>query len=133
MTPFDTIVAIATASGRGAVGVVRISGAKVPRIAAEILGSLPAPRVAHLRLFRDADGAVLDQGLAVYFPAPASFTGEHVLELQGHGGAFVLDRVLQRILALGARMARAGEFTERRRAFLEALGRLLSTSEAMAE
>ena len=130
MTPFDTIVAIATASGRGAVGVVRISGAKVPRIAAEILGSLPAPRVAHLRLFRDADGAVLDQGLAVYFPAPASFTGEHVLELQGHGGAFVLDRVLQRILALGARMARAGEFTER--AFLN--GKMdLAQAEAVAD
>ncbi len=126
----DTIVAIASPPGRGAVGVVRVSGPEVPRIAIEILGALPTPRLAGLRQFRDEDGAVLDAGLALYFPAPASFTGEHVLELQGHGGAFVMDRLLQRVLGLGARMARPGEFSER--AFLS--GKMdLTQAEAVAD
>jgi tRNA modification GTPase len=126
----DTIVAIASPAGRGAVGVIRLSGAQVPRIAVEILGALPAPRVACLRSFRDEDGAALDEGLALYFPAPASFTGEHVLEIQGHGGAFIMDTLLQRVLALGARMARPGEFTER--AFLN--GKMdLAQAEAVAD
>ena len=94
------------------------------------MGALPAPRSACLRRFRDADGSALDEGLALYFPAPASFTGEHVLELQGHGGAYVMDSVLQRVLALGARMARPGEFSER--AFLN--GKLdLTQAEAVAD
>jgi len=126
----DTIVAIATPAGRGALGIVRVSGAEVPRIAVEILGALPVPRVACLRRFRDEDGTTLDEGLALYFPAPTSFTGEHVLELQGHGGAFIVDRVLQRLLALGCRMARPGEFSER--AFLN--GKMdLVQAEAIAD
>lgn len=113
MTSPDTIVAIASPAGRGAVGIVRISGSDVPRIAAAILGGVPAPRLARLCRFLDSGGASLDQGLALYFPAPASFTGEHVLELQGHGGAVVMDLLLKRLLALGCRMARPGEFSER--------------------
>ena len=113
MIPFDTIAAIASAPGRGAVAVIRVSGPDVPQIAASILGSLPAPRTAHLANFLDADGQAIDRGLALYFPAPASFTGEHVLELQGHGGVFVLDSLLERLLEIGCRAARAGEFSER--------------------
>lgn len=112
----DTIAAIATAVGRGGIGVVRVSGANVPKIAAELLGGLPSPRQASLRIFRDASGEMLDGGIALYFPAPASFTGEDVLELHGHGGAVVLDMLLSRVLELGARVAQPGEFT--RRAFL---------------
>jgi len=111
--PADTIVAVASAPGRGAVGVIRVSGSKVPQIAEGILGMLPKPRRAALRRFLDARGASIDEGLVLYFPAPASYTGEHVLELQGHGGALVVDLVLQRLLELGCRMARPGEFTER--------------------
>jgi len=126
----DTIAAVASPAGRGAIGVIRISGAEVPRIAVAILGAIPTPRVACLRRFKDADGAALDEGLALYFPAPASFTGEHVLEMQGHGGAFVVDRVLKRVLALGVRMARPGEFSER--AFLN--GKMdLAQAEAVAD
>ncbi|MDB6082493.1 MAG: tRNA modification GTPase TrmE, partial [Gammaproteobacteria bacterium] len=126
----DTIVAIASPAGRGAVGIIRISGAEVPRIAVQILGVLPAPRAACLRRFRDEDGSPMDEGLALYFPAPSSFTGEHVLEMQGHGGAFILDRILRRLLALGCRMARPGEFTER--AFLN--GKMdLAQAEAVAD
>ena len=126
----DTIVAKATAAGRGAVGIIRVSGTQVPRIAAEILGTLPVPRVAHLAKFLDADGRTLDQGLALYFCAPASFTGEPVLELQGHGGALVMDMLLQRVLALGGRMARPGEFSER--AFLN--GKIdIAQAEAVAD
>jgi tRNA modification GTPase len=126
----ETIAAIASPPGRGALGVIRVSGAAVPHIAVQLLGVLPAPRVACLRRFRDADGTALDEGLVLYFPAPASFTGEHVLELQGHGGAYVMDSVLQRVLALGARMARPGEFSER--AFLN--GKLdLTQAEAVAD
>jgi tRNA modification GTPase len=92
---------------------VRVSGAEVPRVACAILGFVPAPRHARLASFLDAGGNCLDQGLALYFPAPASFTGEDVLELQGHGGPLVTDLVLKRVLELGCRMARPGEFSER--------------------
>lgn len=113
MIPPDTIAAIASATGRAAVGIIRVSGAEVPRLAIALLGSIPVPRIAQLARFRDADGDTLDQGLALYFPAPASFTGEHVLELQGHGGSQVLDMLLRRLLQLGARLANPGEFSER--------------------
>ncbi|MFN4290183.1 MAG: tRNA uridine-5-carboxymethylaminomethyl(34) synthesis GTPase MnmE [Permianibacter sp.] len=109
----DTIAAIATAAGRAGVGVIRISGDQVPTIATALLGKLPSPRLAVRALFRDADGSAIDDGLALYFAAPKSFTGEAVLELQGHGGPVVLDRLLRRCLELGARMARPGEFSER--------------------
>jgi tRNA modification GTPase len=109
----DTIVAVASAAGRGAVGVVRVSGPLVPQIAAGILGVLPAPRRARFSKFLDARGRSLDEGLALYFPSPASYTGEHVLELQGHGGTLVVDMLLKRLLELGCRMARPGEFSER--------------------
>ncbi len=126
----DTIAAVATAPGIGGVGVVRISGPRVPAIARELLGALPAPRHARFARFRDADGTALDEGLTLYFPAPHSFTGEHVLELHGHGGPVVLDLLLQRTLALGARPARPGEFSER--AFLN--GKLdLAQVEAVAD
>jgi Predicted GTPase len=86
MSARDTIAAVATAPGVGAVGILRLSGPAVPDIATAVLGRLPAPRVAQLAAFRAADGEVIDQGLVLYFPAPHSFTGEDVLELQGHGG-----------------------------------------------
>jgi len=126
----DTIVAVASAAGRGAVGVIRVSGPRVPQIAADILGGLPAPRRARFSSFLDAQGGSVDQGLALYFPAPASYTGEHVLELQGHGGALVVDMVLKRLLELGCRMARPGEFSER--AFLN--GKIdIAQAEAIAD
>jgi tRNA modification GTPase len=126
----DTIVAIASAPGRGAVGVVRVSGPDVPQIAESIVGNLPAPRIAQVAHFLGGDGAPLDRGLALYFPAPASYTGEHVLELQGHGGVLVLDSLLQRLLELGCRMARPGEFSER--AFLN--GKIdIAQAEAIAD
>ena len=109
----DTIAAVATPPGRGGVGIIRISGKQVAELAASILGSLPSPRNAVHRLFKAADGTPLDDGIALYFPAPHSFTGEDVLELQGHGGTVVLDMLLKRCLELGARMARPGEFSER--------------------
>ncbi|OGI46947.1 MAG: tRNA uridine-5-carboxymethylaminomethyl(34) synthesis GTPase MnmE [Candidatus Muproteobacteria bacterium RIFCSPHIGHO2_01_FULL_65_16] len=113
MKSSDTIAAIATASGRGAIGVVRVSGPRAAAIAAAVLGRRPRPRHAGLGPFRDAAGRPLDQGLALFFPAPHSFTGEDVLELHGHGGPIVLDMVLGRVLELGARLARPGEFSER--------------------
>ena len=126
----DTIAAIATAPGRGGIGIVRLSGPATPRIARDILDSLPPPRQATVATFRGDHGEVLDDGLALFFPAPHSFTGEDVLELQGHGGPIVLDMVLARVLALGARAARAGEFSER--AFLN--GKLdLAQAEAVAD
>jgi tRNA modification GTPase len=126
----DTIAAIASAPGRGAVGVIRVSGPSVPQIAASIVGNLPAPRVAQFAHFLGPDGAPLDRGLALYFPAPASYTGEHVLELQGHGGVLVLDSLLKRLLELGCRMARPGEFSER--AFLN--GKIdIAQAEAIAD
>lgn len=112
----DTIAAIATAQGRGGIGVVRISGRHVEIVAREILGKLPVARHAAYGNFLDKNGDTLDQGVALFFPAPHSYTGEDVLELQGHGGPAVLQLVLRRCLDLGARLAQPGEFT--RRAFL---------------
>lgn len=116
----DLIAAIATPPGRGGVGIVRLSGpgAALRQLAQALIGDLPPPRMASYRDFRGAahggrDQGVIDQGLALYFPAPHSFTGEHVLELQGHGGPVVMDLLLERVLDLGARLARAGEFSER--------------------
>jgi tRNA modification GTPase len=130
VSPPDTIVAVASAPGRGAVGVIRVSGPEVPQIAIGILGSLPAPRQARLSAFLDAHGKSVDEGLALYFPAPRSYTGEHVLEMQGHGGTLVIDMVLKRLLELGCRMARPGEFSER--AFLN--GKIdIAQAEAIAD
>ncbi len=130
MTANDTIVAIASPAGRGAVAVIRISGPEAARLAATLLGRQPCTRQAALAQFRDAAGEVLDQGLLLYFPAPASFTGEHVLELQCHGGVVVQDLLLARLLELGCRPARPGEFTER--AFLN--GKLdIAQAEAVAD
>jgi tRNA modification GTPase len=121
----DTIAAIATPVGRGGIGVVRVSGPAVPRIASEILGRVPEPRLATYAPFAD-----IDKGIALYFPAPHSYTGEEVLELQGHGGPMVMQMVLGACLDAGARLAEPGEFT--RRAFLE--GKLdLAQAEAVAD
>ena len=109
----DTIAAVATPAGRGGVGIVRVSGPAARTIAAAMLGRLPKPRRAAFSCFRAADGAALDHGIALFFPAPHSFTGEDVLELHGHGGPVVLDMLLARTCALGARPARPGEFSER--------------------
>lgn len=109
----DTIAAIATPPGSGGVGIIRISGSAVTVIARQLLHKLPMPRYARFAAFLDADGVAIDAGIALYFPAPASYTGEDILELQGHGGAVVMDMLLRRVLALGARLARPGEFTER--------------------
>ena len=109
----ETIAAIATPPGRGGIGIVRVSGPGVADIAADIAGSLPEPGRIAFREFRDEEGALLDQGLLLYFVAPRSFTGEDVVEFHGHGGPVVLDLILQRTLALGARLARPGEFSER--------------------
>ncbi|GIK35704.1 MAG: tRNA modification GTPase MnmE [Gammaproteobacteria bacterium] len=113
MNPADTIVARATPPGRGGIAVVRISGPAVRDLASPLLGALPRPRYATLCGFRGADGEALDLGLALYFPAPHSFTGEDVLELHAHGGVVLADMLVARVLALGARLARPGEFTER--------------------
>ncbi|MFC5742238.1 tRNA uridine-5-carboxymethylaminomethyl(34) synthesis GTPase MnmE [Dyella tabacisoli] len=126
----DTITAIASAPGAAGVGVVRVSGPAVPAIAQNLLGREPQPRHAHFAAFRDVAGELIDRGLLLYFPAPASYTGEHVLELQGHGSAVLLDALLRRVCELGARLARPGEFTER--AFLN--GKLdLAQAEAVAD
>ena len=109
----DTIAAIATAAGRAGIGVIRVSGSNLATFAQSLLGKLPAPRLATLTGFKGAHGELIDQGLALYFPAPASYTGEDVLELHGHGGNAVLRSMLQRCLELGARMAEPGEFTQR--------------------
>jgi tRNA modification GTPase len=109
----DTICAIATPPGAGGLGIVRLSGPRVPDIARQLAGRLPPPRHATLADFRDAGGEIIDTGIVLYFAAPHSFTGEDVLELQGHGGAFILQCVMQRALELGARPARPGEFSER--------------------
>ncbi|MGH8446307.1 MAG: tRNA uridine-5-carboxymethylaminomethyl(34) synthesis GTPase MnmE [Solimonas sp.] len=128
--PTDTIVAIATAPGRGGVGIVRLSGPQSARIAAKLCGALPAPRTAALREFRDAAGETLDSGLVLHFPAPRSFTGEDVVELQGHGSPVALNLVVQAACAAGARPARPGEFSER--AFLN--NRIdLAQAEAIAD
>ena len=109
----DTIAAIATAQGKGGVGVIRISGLGIEALASEILGKLPAARHATYCDFLDEKGDALDQGIALYFPSPHSYTGDDVLELQGHGGPAVLQLILQRCLNLGARLAQPGEFTLR--------------------
>ena len=109
----DNIAAIATAPGRGGIGVVRVSGKGLAAIAAALTGRQLTPRLATYTSFLAADGTPLDQGIALYFPAPHSYTGEEVLELQGHGGPAVLQSVLQRCLQLGARVAQPGEFTQR--------------------
>jgi tRNA modification GTPase len=116
LNPADTIAAIATAQGYAGIGVVRVSGARLSRLAVELLGKLPEPRRATRAGFRDAAGGAIDDGIALYFPAPHSYTGEDVLELQGHGGPVVLQLLLRRCFELGARLAEPGEFT--RRAFL---------------
>jgi tRNA modification GTPase len=126
----DTIAAVATPAGRGGIGVVRVSGSAVPTISKKVLGVLPEPRHATHALFRDASGAAVDEGIALYFPAPHSYTGEPVLELQGHGGPVVMQALLAACLDAGARLAEPGEFT--RRAFLE--GKLdLAQAEAVAD
>lgn len=109
----ETIVAQATAPGRGGIGILRISGPLAGEVANNVLGKCPKPRMADYLPFKDVDGTVLDQGIALYFKAPNSFTGEDVLELQGHGGQVVLDLLLKRILQIdGVRLARPGEFSE---------------------
>jgi tRNA modification GTPase len=109
----DTICAVATPPGAGGLGIVRVSGPAVPSISKALTGILPAPRHARLAAFLDVKGEVIDSGIVLYFPAPHSFTGEHVLELQGHGGTQILQQVMRRVLDLGARAARPGEFSER--------------------
>lgn len=109
----DTIAAVATPPGNGGVGIIRISGALIPEIAKQLLNKPLIPRQALYSSFIDDDGSVIDSGITLYFPAPASYTGEDVLELQGHGGSVVLDMLLRRVLSLGARLANPGEFTER--------------------
>ncbi len=111
----DTIVACATPPGRGGIGIVRVSGTAtaIDSIARAVLGSLPKPRAAVFRPFRDSRGEAIDDGIAIYFAPPRSFTGEAVLELHGHGGRVVMDLLVARIVELGARLARPGEFSER--------------------
>lgn len=126
----DTIAAIATAPGRGGIGVVRVSGSGLLPFARSLTGRFPEPRHAGFVRFRDAAGDAIDEGLLLYFPAPASFTGEDVIELQGHGGPVVLGLLLARCVELGARLAEPGEFS--RRAFLN--GRMdLAQAEAVAD
>lgn len=109
----ETIVAQATPIGRGGIGILRVSGPLATDVAQAVLGKCPKPRVADYLPFKDDDGTVLDQGIALFFKAPNSFTGEDVLELQGHGGQVILDILLHRILKIqGVRIARAGEFSE---------------------
>jgi tRNA modification GTPase len=104
---------LATAPGRGGIGIIRVSGSLVTNIAKTVLGQIPPPRQAEYLPYLDESGETLDVGLALYFPAPNSFTGEDVLELQGHGGPVVMDLLLKRVYGLGARPARPGEFSER--------------------
>lgn len=126
----DTIVAIATAPGAGGVGMLRVSGPKAAQIAQSLGCPELQPRHAHYARFRDADGEVMDDGIALYFPGPRSFTGEDVVELQGHGSPVVLQQLVARCITLGARQARPGEFSER--AFLN--GKLdLAQAEAIAD
>ena len=109
----DTIVAAATPPGRGGIAIVRVSGAAARDIGERLLGQLPPPRIATTAQFRDAEGNAIDHGLALYFPAPHSYTGEHVLELHGHGGPVLVEALIRRVLELGARRAQPGEFTQR--------------------
>ncbi|MBZ0142536.1 MAG: tRNA uridine-5-carboxymethylaminomethyl(34) synthesis GTPase MnmE [Rhodocyclaceae bacterium] len=137
--PADVIVAIATAPGRGGIGVVRLSGPDLASQARQLTGRELSPRLATFGRFLDAAAAEIDEGIALYFPAPHSYTGEDVLELQGHGGPVVMELLLQRCLELGARLAEPGEFT--RRAFFndkldlaqaEAVADLIEASTAAA-
>ena len=137
--PSDIIAAVATAPGRGGIGVVRVSGPQLLAFAEALTGRTPTPRHALLADFRDGAGLALDQGILLYFPAPHSFTGEDVLELQGHGGPVVMQMLLARCVELGARLAEPGEFS--RRAFLndkldlaqaEAVSDLIEASTAAA-
>jgi tRNA modification GTPase len=126
----ETIAAIATAPGRGGVGVIRISGSNLLPFAFALTGKTPTPRHATLADFRAADGATVDTGILLFFPSPNSFSGEDVLELQGHGGPVVMQMLLARCLDLGARLAEPGEFS--RRAFLN--GKMdLAQAEAVAD
>lgn len=126
----DTIAALATAPGRGAVGILRLSGPQAIRIATRLAGTVPPPRQAAVRTLRDAHGEPLDQALVIAFPGPASFTGEDVVELQAHGGPVLLAELLRAAVAAGARLAEPGEFSER--AYLN--GRLdLAQAEAIAD
>ncbi len=126
----ETIAAIATSSGAGGIGIIRLSGDTAASIAMALLGRQPKSRYAHYCTFTDSDGAVLDHGLLLHFPAPNSFTGEDVVELQAHGSPIMLRCLLGRVIELGARQARAGEFSER--AFLN--GKLdLVQAEAIAD
>lgn len=126
----DTIAAIATAPGAGGIGVLRVSGVAATAIATTLLGRAPQPRHAHYCAFRDVTHALIDRGILLHFPLPNSFTGEDVVELQTHGSSVVLDLLLRRVCELGARPARAGEFSER--AFLN--GKLdLVQAEAIAD
>ncbi|WP_439134678.1 tRNA uridine-5-carboxymethylaminomethyl(34) synthesis GTPase MnmE [Pseudomaricurvus sp.] len=109
----DTIAAIATPPGKGGVGIVRVSGAKAKSLAETITGRTLSPRTAHYGAFLDDTSDAIDEGLAIFFPGPNSFTGEDVLELQGHGGPIILDCLLRRVTELGARIAKPGEFSER--------------------
>jgi len=130
MSARDTIAAQATPSGKGGIGVIRVSGTHVKTISEGIIGSLPIPRIAKFTKFTGADQVAIDHGLALYFPAPNSFTGEDILELQGHGGPVVMNLLLTRVIELGARLARPGEFSER--AFLN--NKIdLSQAEAVAD
>ena len=113
MTARDTIAAIATPIGRGGVGIIRISGHKSASIAKQITDTLLVPRMAQFTHFYDANKNILDSGLILYFPAPHSFTGEEVVELQGHGGPVIMELLLKRVISCGARIARPGEFSER--------------------
>jgi len=135
----DTIVAAATPPGTGGIGIVRISGPQAAEIAGQIVGDLPEPRTASHRTFRDAAGRAIDSGIVLYFPGPASFTGEPVVELQGHGGPVVISLLVDAAVSRGARIAAPGEFTKR--AFLndkldlaqaEAIADLISSGTAQA-
>ena len=126
----ETIAAIATPPGRGGIGVIRVSGPAAPDIALSLTKKIPKPRVANLCRFVDGNSDAIDEGILIYFAAPHSFTGEEVIELQGHGGPVVQDMLLTRVVELGARLARPGEFSER--AFLN--GKLdLAQAEAVAD
>ena len=129
-TRTDTIVAIASAPGAGGVGILRLSGPRAGAIANALGATGLRPRHAHYARLRDADGEVIDDGIVLWFPAPNSFTGEEVVELQGHGSPVLLQQLVARCIALGARQARPGEFSER--AFLN--GKLdLAQAEAIAD
>ena len=128
--PADTIAAIATAPGRGGVGVIRVSGSNLLPFSLALTGKTPKPRYATLAEFKGADNVTVDSGILLFFPGPNSFTGEDVLELQGHGGPVVMNMLLARCLDLGARLAEPGEFS--RRAFLN--GKIdLAQAEAVAD